>query len=439
MPSNNTPMISALRPGLAMNATWICLLSRKATRAPRTTNTIIRNRKMRGDDSLSGSSSFAINFGAMSLKILNAGRNDHAIWHRPVTRKKQLRRDHKIKRPIEFKLRCFLSFRGARASVRTRNPEPHSVPRLDSGSGAHAPSRNDELGSSLCRLFQHAQDFFLDGLVAGDDMAFGEHVVAPVAIGNEPAGLAHQDQPGRHVPGLDVALPIAVEPSGRNPGQIEGGGAKAAQARDMLLHGAGFPARQRDVAAADVRQTAGDHRVGEALAPGGADALLVQERALAAFGDKHLVVGRIVDQAGDDRALALKRDRDGELRNAVQKIGGAVERIDDPGVALVGALALAAFLADKAVTGPRLGKFGQQRLLGAAVGGGDEITRTFERDLQLLQFAEIAFERARGLARGGDHDVQESGVLHGFSLYPSLAGGGWRSVSWAGWGRLAYL
>ena len=32
-----------------------------------------------------------------------------------------------------------------------------------------------------------------------------------------------------------------------------------------------------------------------------------------------------------------RRDGDRELRNAVQKVGGAVERIDDPGVGLVGA------------------------------------------------------------------------------------------------------
>ena len=56
------------------------------------------------------------------------------------------------------------------------------------------------------------------------------------------------------------------------------------------------------------------------------------------------------------RALALQADRDRELRNAVQEVGGAVERIDDPGVGLVGALAIAAFLADEAVTRPRLGE-----------------------------------------------------------------------------------
>src|ERR1022692_5318654 len=184
-----------------------------------------------------------------------------------------------------------------------------------------------------------------------------------------------------------------------------------------------------------MRQSAGDHGVGEALAAGDADALLIHERTVAAFGDEHLVVRRIVDQAGDNRVFAFERDRDRELRNAVQEIGGAVERIDDPAMRLVGALALASFLAKKAITGPRLAQRGEQRLLGTAVGGRDEIGRAFERDLQLLQLAEIALERARGLARGGDHDVEQSGVVHGYP-YPSPAGGGWPSVSEAGWGAL---
>ena len=143
-----------------------------------------------------------------------------------------------------------------------------------------------------------------------------------------------------------------------------------------------------------------------------AHALVVEEGALAALGDEHLVGDRIVDQAGDDGAVALQPDRDGELRNAVQEIGGAVERIDDPGVGPVGAFVPAAFLAEEAVARARLGKFGAQRLLGLAVGGGDEIARALERDLQILDLAEVALERARGLARGGDHDVDEGGMLH---------------------------
>ena len=94
----------------------------------------------------------------------------------------------------------------------------------------------------------------------------------------------------------------------------------------------------------------------------------------------------------------------------MQEVGGAVERIDNPGVGLVGALVAAAFLAEEAVARPRLQQFRAQDLLGAVIGGRDEIRRTLERHLQVLDLAEVALEAAAGLARGGFHDVQQGGL-----------------------------
>ena len=161
-----------------------------------------------------------------------------------------------------------------------------------------------------------------------------------------------------------------------------------------------------------MRQAASDHRVGQELARSDPQPAVVEEGALAAFGDEKLVGDRIVDHAGDDGAGALQPDRDGELRNAVQEIRGAVERIDDPGVGAVGALVLAAFFAEEAVARAGLGEFGAKCFLGLAIGGGDEIARALERDLEIFDLAEVALQCARGLARRGNHDVDERGVLH---------------------------
>ena len=86
------------------------------------------------------------------------------------------------------------------------------------------------------------------------------------------------------------------------------------------------------------------------------------------------------------------------MRDAVQEIGGAVERVDDPAVALVAALAGAAFLEQHAVAGPGAAELGLERALGLEVGGRDEIARPLDRDLQLLDLAEIADQPARRLA-----------------------------------------
>ncbi len=130
-----------------------------------------------------------------------------------------------------------------------------------------------------------------------------------------------------------------------------------------------------DVSMTMVRQPARDDRVGKTLSAGDPDALLVKERTFAPFGNEHFLVRRIVDQTRYHGFFALECDRNGELWNAMQKIGGAIERIDDPGVGFVGALAMAAFFAEKAVARPCLHQFGVERLLGAAIGGRHEIGR----------------------------------------------------------------
>lgn len=109
---------------------------------------------------------------------------------------------------------------------------------------------------------------------------------------------------------------------------------------------------------------------------------------------------------------AREPDRDGELRDAVQEVGGAVQGIDDPGVALVGALTGAALFADEAVAGPGLGEVLVEDLFRALVGERDEIRGTLQRDLEMLDLAEIALEAAAGATRCLDHDIDSGGIQH---------------------------
>ena len=98
------------------------------------------------------------------------------------------------------------------------------------------------------------------------------------------------------------------------------------------------------------------------------------------------------------------------MRDAVEEVGGAVERIDDP-PRLVGiALDLAAFLEQHAPVGPRVAQFLDDRLLGALVGHRDEVGRALAADLQLLDLAEVAAQARRRLAGGALHDGDQAGV-----------------------------
>ena len=152
---------------------------------------------------------------------------------------------------------------------------------------------------------------------------------------------------------------------------------------------------------------------GQRFARGDAHAPIVEIGALALLGDEHVVGRRIIDDAGDELALALEPDRDGENRNAVQEVGGPVERIDMPGVGLVAALDRAAFLHEKAVARTGARQFLEHDLFGAPVGGGDEIAGALDGHLQIFDLAEVALQAAPGLYGGGSHDVHQCGSDHG--------------------------
>ncbi len=99
-----------------------------------------------------------------------------------------------------------------------------------------------------------------------------QRVVLALDVRNGPAGFAHHDLPGGDVPGLQVAFPVAVEAAGGDEGEVEGGGAEAAEAGDLVLHRGHFLQRQLMIAAADMRQAAGDHAFIEPSAAGDARA-----------------------------------------------------------------------------------------------------------------------------------------------------------------------
>ena len=145
---------------------------------------------------------------------------------------------------------------------------------------------------------------------------------------------------------------------------------------------------------------------------GYSQAAIAAERSLPLLRDVHGVVGRIVDEASHDLPLALERDRNREMRNRMQKVGRRVERVDVPGVALVGAFDPPAFLHDEAVTGARLLEFLIERLFRALVGEADEIAWPLHRHLQFANLAEIALQAPAGLDRGGRHHSHQGGADH---------------------------
>src|SRR6185436_2053537 len=98
------------------------------------------------------------------------------------------------------------------------------------------------------------------------------------------------------------------------------------------------------------------------------------------------------------------------MRNTVEEIGRAIERIDDP--TRLGRIAgdLPSLLHQETPIGPGLAKLFIKCLLSTLVGHRDEISRPLAAHLELLDLVEIAPEPRRRLARGTLHHRDEPGM-----------------------------
>ena len=117
-----------------------------------------------------------------------------------------------------------------------------------------------------------------------------------------------------------------------------------------------------------------------------------------------------------DDAAMLQRDRYAILRKAVNEVGGAVERIDDPDVFIVVVQVGGStrFLGQDCVVGIGLVQHLDDRLFGGMVDFGDEIVVLFFSDLEAVEVERGAVDD-RGAAAGGldrrvEHRVHRASV-----------------------------
>src|ERR1700712_3872674 len=91
MPIKSTAPISALRPGLAKNATMICLYSTNRISEHSTKNTSIRTRKILGEDSFESSISIAERVLGAIWQLSGLGRDRFGPQYGTATAGKQIR------------------------------------------------------------------------------------------------------------------------------------------------------------------------------------------------------------------------------------------------------------------------------------------------------------------------------------------------------------
>jgi hypothetical protein len=188
--------------------------------------------------------------------------------------------------------------------------------------------------------------------------------------------------------------PVGEIAAGRGHGLREGRGQRferllVEQVQDEIADRARTEHRELDPAG-DLLGVALRHGDLEGLAPTirEADALAVQERALAPDGGEKLVEHRLIDHAHREFAVGVgHRDADAEERKGVNEVQRAVERIDNPG-APRRPLAARPLLAEQSVIGKRLGDGRRNHRLALLIDFGDEILELLGDNLPLGKFAE---------------------------------------------------
>jgi hypothetical protein len=126
-------------------------------------------------------------------------------------------------------------------------------------------------------------------------------------------------------------------------------------------------------AAADVVAEAGGHQRLRQLLDGAApQGAAVQERPCAAHRGPQLVLGGVEHDAHERRPVDLDTDRHGPLRQPVEVVDGAVDRVDDPHDA-GGAVGGGALLPQEPVVRASGADAVDEQLLAGPVGLGDDV------------------------------------------------------------------
>ncbi len=218
--------------------------------------------------------------------------------------------------------------------------------------------------------------------VAGHDVG-PERIFGAARRADAAPGLLDEQDSGGGVPGRQAEFPKAVDAAGRHVGQIQGGGARPAHAgcggHDDFEHGqVGV-----EVGALAKRKAGADQRAFQGALRAHAHLFALELRAVAARGGEKFLAHGIVDHGMLQAALLLDRNGHGEGRETVQKIGGAVQGVDDPHEFIVAAAAR--FLGENRMLRMAAADRRDDVRLGLAVDVGHEVVAALAVDFQRIE------------------------------------------------------
>jgi hypothetical protein len=148
------------------------------------------------------------------------------------------------------------------------------------------------------------------------------------------------------------------------------------------------------------------------------NAPVVQISARAAFGGEELVLHGVEHHAGNNLFAARERKRDVEDGEAVGEVGGAIQRIDKPGV-LGRRRVAAAFLGHDAMRREVRAEALDDEFFRGAISFGDqvELALAFEGDAALVVIGHQRARLARNLYRFFEYAVFQRRLTHFLNVF----------------------
>mmetsp|Transcript_14060 Transcript_14060/g.42031 ORF Transcript_14060/g.42031 Transcript_14060/m.42031 type:complete len:307 (+) Transcript_14060:1251-2171(+) len=233
--------------------------------------------------------------------------------------------------------------------------------------------------------------------IAAEHLALAKATVvhpAPVRLRYGAAGLLHNDGRCHDVPGPPVAvLEVRIEHAARHIAHICCRRAEVSQPAHATAHELGQPRERdlREVLASRGADVVDNESLGDVRGAGNADGPAVATRAAADARLVELVLDGVVHDAEHRPALVQQPNADAYERDAMHKVGGAVERIHDPRRLRPDLFELGgpirregALLTHKLVVRRRLVERRKDHLLRGLVRGRDEVHAALAFDAQAL-------------------------------------------------------
>ncbi len=240
--------------------------------------------------------------------------------------------------------------------------------------------------------------------VAGDDVAAGQVAVIEAEVGDNAAGLLNQQHSGGHIPFMQADFPKPVQSAGGYVGQVQRRRTGPADSRGIGEYGTEHRQISIQVLLFLERETGAQQRTLETALSGNPDAPAVEHRAIAAAGGKQFIAQRIIDHGNLDPGLVLQGDGDGKLREAMEKIGRAIQRVDDPD--MVVARMHAAFFCENGMIRKGLVDDLDDFLFRHAVDFRSIIVFAFLVDVQFANIVQGTYQDIAGASRRSDGDVE---------------------------------